>query len=99
MKTSSVTVTQFWEYLKSVPDNTFFLCINHKYDYEKRYIIYNNNNNYECFEKFFDTNSKEELKMWIDLIGYNILRIFLIKNYSRCKFEIKYAMIELSKVS
>ena len=97
MKTSIVTLIQFGEYVNSVPDNTFFLCINHKYDNEKRYIIYKNNE--ESFEKFFDTNSKEELKMWIDLIGYNILRIFLIKNYSRCKFEIKYAMIELSKVS
>ena len=57
MKTSIVTVIQFGEYLKSVPDNTFFLCINHKYDYEKRYILYKNTE--ESFEKFFDTNSKE----------------------------------------
>ena len=40
MKTSIVTVTQFWEYVNSVPDNTFFLCTNHKYDNEKRYIKY-----------------------------------------------------------
>ena len=97
MKTSIVTVIQFWEYLKSVPDNTFFLCINHKYDYEKRYIIYKNNEN--SFERFFDTNTKEELKIWIDLMGYNLLRNFLIKNNSIGRFEIKYAMIELSKVS
>ena len=97
MKTSIVTVIQFWEYLKSVPDNTFFLCINHKYDNEKRYVIYKNNE--ESFEKFFDTNSKEELKIWMDLIGYNLLRNFLIKNNSIGRFEIKYAMIELSKVS
>ena len=97
MKTSIVTVIQFGEYLRSVPDNTFFLCINHKYDYEKRYIIYKNN--YEYSEKIFDTNSKEELKIWIDLMGYNLLRNFLIKSHSRGKFEIKYSMIELSKVS
>lgn len=97
MKTSIVTVTQFWEYVNSVPDNTFFLCINHKYDYEKRYIIYKNNEN--SFERFFDTNTKEELKIWIDLMGYNLLRNFLIKSHSRGKFEIKYSMIELSKVS
>ena len=97
MKTSIVTVTQFWEYVNSVPDNTFFLCINHKYDYEKRYIIYKNNEN--SFERFFDTNSKEELKIWMDLMGYNLLRNFLIKNNSIGRFEIKYAMIELSKVS
>ena len=97
MKTSIVTVTQFWEYVNSVPDNTFFLCINHKYDYEKRYIIYKNNEN--SFERFFDTNSKEELKIWMDLMGYNLLRNFLIKNHSRGKFEIKYSMIELSKLS
>ena len=97
MKTSIVTVTQFWEYVNSVPDNTFFLCINHKYDYEKRYIIYKNNEN--SFERFFDTNTKEELKIWIDLMGYNLLRNFLIKNNSIGRFEIKYAMIELSKVS
>ena len=97
MKTSIVTVTQFWEYVNSVPDNTFFLCINHKYDNEKRYIIYKNN--YEYSEKIFDTNSKEELKIWMDLIGYNLLRNFLIKHNSIGRFEIKYAMIELSKVS
>ena len=97
MKTSIVTVIQFGEYLRSVPDNTFFLCINHKYDYEKRYIIYKNNEN--SFERFFDTNTKEELKIWIDLMGYNLLRNFLIKSHSRGKFEIKYSMIELSKVS
>ena len=67
MKNSIVTVTQFWEYVNSVQDNTFFLCINHKYDYEKRYILYKNNE--ESFEKFFDTNSKEELKIWMDLMG------------------------------
>ena len=97
MKTSIVTLIQFGEYVNSVPDNTFFLCINHKYDNEKRYIIYKNNE--ESFEKFFDTNSKEELKIWMDLIGYNLLRNFLIKNNSIGRFEIKYAMIELSKVS
>lgn len=97
MKNSIVTVTQFWEYVNSVPDNTFFLCINHKYYYEKRYIIYKNTE--ESFEKFFDTDSKEELKIWMDLMGYNLLRNFLIKNNSRGKFEIKYDIIELSKVS
>lgn len=97
MKTSIVTLIQFGEYVNSVPDNTFFLCINHKYDNEKRYIIYKNN--YEYSEKIFDTNSKEELKIWMDLIGYNLLRNFLIKNNSIGRFEIKYAMIELSKVS
>ena len=97
MKTSIVTVIQFGEYLDSVPDNTFFLCINHKYDNEKRYIIYKNNE--EFFEKFFDTNSKEELKIWMDLMGFNLLRNFLIKNRRGDKFETKYSMIELSKVS
>ena len=97
MKTSIVTLIHFGEYVDSVPDNTFFLCINHKYDNEKRYVIYKNNE--ESFEKFFDTNSKEELKIWMDLIGYNLLRNFLIKNNSIGRFEIKYAMIELSKVS
>ena len=97
MKNSIVTVTQFWEYVNSVQDNTFFLCINHKYDYEKRYILYKNNE--ESFEKFFDTNSKEELKIWMDLMGYNLLRNFLIKNHCGGKFEIKYSMIELGKVS
>ena len=97
MKTSIVTVIQFGEYLRSVPDNTFFLCINHKYDYEKRYIIYKNNEN--SFERFFDTNTKEELKIWIDLMGYNLLRNFLIKNHCGDKFEIKYDIIELGKVS
>lgn len=97
MKTSIVTLIQFGEYLDSVPDNTFFLCINHKYDNEKRYIIYKNDE--KCFEKIFDTNSKEELKIWMDLMGYNLLRSFLIKNNSRGKFEIKYAMIELGKAS
>ena len=95
MKTSIVAVTQFWEYVNSVQGNTFFLCINHKY--EKRYIIYKNNE--KSFEKFFDTNTKEELKIWMDLMGYNLLRSFLIKNNSRGKFEIKYAMIELGKAS
>ena len=51
MKTSIVTVIKFGEYLRSVPDNTFFLCINHMYDNEKRYIIYKNN--YEYSEKNF----------------------------------------------
>ena len=97
MKNSIVTVTQFWEHVHSVPDHTFFLCINHKYYYEKRYIIYKNNEN--SFERFFDTNTKEELKIWIDLMGYNLLRNFLIKSHSRGKFEIKYSMIELSKLS
>ena len=97
MKTSIATIIQFGKYVNSVPDNTFFLCINHKYDNEKRYIIYKNTE--ESFEKFFDTNSKEELKIWIDLMGYNLLRNFLIKSHSRGKFEIKYSMIELSKVS
>ena len=50
-------------------------------------------------KKIFDTNSKEELKIWMDLIGYNLLRNFLIKSHSRGKFEIKYSMIELSKLS
>ena len=54
MKTSIVTVIKFGEYLRAVPDNTFFLCINHKYDTEKRYIIYKNTE--ESFEKFFDKN-------------------------------------------
>lgn len=97
MKTSIVTVIKFGEYLRSVPDNTFFLCINHKYDTEKRYIIYKNTE--ESFEKFFDTNSKEELKIWMDLMGYNLLRNFLIKTNHRDKFIIKYTVIELSKVS
>ena len=97
MKTSIVTLIQFGEYVNSVPDNTFFLCINHKYDNEKRYIIYKNNE--ESFEKFFDTNSKEELKIWMDLMGYNLLRNFLIKNHCGDKFEIRYDIIELSKVS
>ena len=60
-------------------------------------LIYKNN--YEYSEKIFDTNSKEELKIWMDLIGYNLLRNFLIKNHRGDKLEIKYAMIELSKVS
>ena len=50
-------------------------------------------------KNFFDTNSKEELKIWMDLMGYNLLRNFLIKNHCGDKFEIKYTMIELSKVS
>lgn len=97
MKTSIVTVIHFGEYLRSVPDNTFFLCINHKYDNEKRYIIYKNTE--ESFEKFFDTDSKEELKIWMDLMGFNLLRNFLIKTNHRDKFIIKYTLIELSKVS
>ena len=97
MKTSIVTLIQFGEYVNSVPDNTFFLCINHKYDNEKRYIIYKNDE--KCFEEFFDTNSKEELKIWMNLMGFNLLRNFLIKINHRDKFIIKYIMIELSKVS
>ena len=50
-------------------------------------------------KNFFDTNSKEELKRWMDLMGYNLLRNFLIKNHCGDKFEIKYDIIELIKVS
>ena len=97
MKTSIVTLSQFVYYIDCVPDDTFFLYINHKYDSDKRYIICKNDKKY--FERFFDTNSREELKIWMDLMGYNLLRNFLIKNNSIGRFEIKYAMIELSKVS
>ena len=97
MKTSIIELSQFAYYIDSVPDNTFFLCINHKYDTDKRYMIYHKYGVF--FEKFFDTNSKEELKIWMDLMGYNLLRNFLIKNHCGDKFEIRYDIIELSKVS
>ena len=45
------------------------------------------------------TTSKEEIKIWMDLMGFNLLRNFLIKNRRGDKFEIKYSMIELSKVT
>ena len=93
-----LTSDEFWDYVKrNMHANTYFLYINHKYDTDKRYIICKNDKKY--FEKFFDTNSKEELKIWMDLMGYNILRNFLIKNYRGDKLEITYAMIELSNVS
>lgn len=97
MKTSIISNIQFVDYINFVPNNTFFLCINHKYDTDKRYIIYKTDE--EFFEKFFDTNSKEEVKIWINLMGYKLLQNFLIKTYTRDKSEIEYTMIELSKMS
>lgn len=40
MKTSIIELNQFAYYIDSVPDDTFFLCINHKYDTDKQYMIY-----------------------------------------------------------
>ena len=97
MKTSIIEISQFACYIDSVSDNTFFLCINHKYDTDKRYMIYHKYGVF--FEKIFDTNLKEELKIWMDLMGFNLLSNFLIKINHRDKFIIKYTMIELSKVS
>lgn len=47
-----LTSDEFWDYVKrNIHANTFFLYINHKYDNEKRYIIYKNTE--ESFEKNF----------------------------------------------
>lgn len=80
MKTSICTYYHFLKLIKFRPikSNTLFLCINHKYQkLSPRYIIYK----VQCnnLNRIFETNSKDELKLHMDLRGMNIKEKIIIR--------------------
>lgn len=95
MKSAVYTFNHLMQIIWRIPDNTYFLCINHRYDLINRYILYKSVKGEFCEE--VNTNSKEEMKMRLNLFGFKIIEKYVIVTNDIHTPKIEFELFELNR--